>query len=1530
MRPLDVGAAVASRRGTAHELVRSVNVASDTYFPALDLARCPIAVEEVPAGGAAATAQPSVSSIGAKWDPENKSRKAELEDDDRVCKGKTQPDYAAGVAGYTSGIASWTLVSEKDGLNDEHACVGCCAGVVTNGAYTQASQSKEIWVLRCYNGQLYGASGKSYPDGKSPAIKIHQGDVCKFELDIDAGTLHVTVNDGERRILFDCISTEKGPIHPFCCFYGQAAIRITEVSGSAARSRDIVFPAIATARRSAELEDGGTIRDRMGVVDVSTFGDAASAAVRSVSRTKPRTMSRVRPAPKCTQCDGRGVMVAVSGSEKGCYLGYNCDGCEQSGSGERWHCAACRWDFCFECKPRVPAALAEDNSNVALFFRSEAEEEADVSMKLSEYEPSWLGGSGAAHGAAVTGAATGAAPAPAWAEYDVMLPRPGNYRLFAYVDPGQAGAAAAPRLEANGAQVAQFASAVEAAATSEPWPRFSSLALLIGDNESAIAGGDAGGNGDSTAEHHRTAEHPPLVKRELEKLSYGKLNKMCIQFAATVPFAKGKKSRKGKKKGMVAALLATNITKADGTQFGKCATLGAVSKSGSPRSLARMGLRAQLPPGAASAWVSVPCNGECLEDFTVGVWVRNVVSANSWSNGEDKASVAMRLASDPTSRRALSSVGTRSLFSRDGHFSFTVENNKMTLRLIGASGTKREASEASGRKRAPLASSKDPIEWHALGPWVHLAATWRSTNTGAEPDDADDAEIHKLKRVMPKKNTARLFVNGRVVAEETHAEGAPAIASSGHAATSIIVGKEKSGWEKMDGQLCAAIAQPQVWRVALDESNVWRACFHPTQIWREATATSTADDRSGATKETDESLVQPGEDANASRGLALGTADVAGGLLAAYSLESPSPLVSRAEAGGVNAAAAKLAPFGGLDARFEATLCVVRHRTSTSVSTDEDRAKERELDRLRGAWDVEIIVQHRRQVGSVPPSGGFVHGGATVAAPAPAASSASFSFGRGGPGIFGSGAASGTATTVVRSPFGSSAAPPAPPLFGSSPFGSSAAPRAPPSFGGVPPSFGSSPFGSGAAPPAPPSFGSSPFGSSAAPWPATGMTPPAAPSFGGVPPSFGSSTFGSGAAPPAPPSFGSSPFGSSAAPPATPSFSSRPFGSSAASATPAPLPWKDLKVGSRMQCRVIVGDDQCLLWGEMEEVEEVDDGGLSSGEEDVRARPSAPPSFLRTICARKIVRRSGNAVAGVHPTLELEYSPEEAPGTPGWGWVPSAPSPHRQSEAEDGVTLSAAVEQDAAPLVITWTLGTSTRRALQGDTTIEMTWTQQEPAASNVDDSQLGDADEGGAASKLGEEPASGAPQLSAAAFVRPFRQGSGFRWLDAGVHNLRGGVNSLRLGGISSATEGGDGGGCTRVGAFALRPPSEDDDGDAEDIVFLPKDNPGALVAVRSEPSVETSALLRPRTWLAAGDIVAVSEMLVKWSGGSGSKGRMVEFAKLAPPHPHAGRWIVALDKLSLSLEGALFISFLFASILLFAHSILLFALLIAGRCKR
>ena len=247
---------------SADAIKHSVNVNAEEYFPALDLARSAL-VEG--ADSETATKVSHGGGAGAMWDEDNKSSGVVLKDDGKVAKGGRQSDYAAAVAAYHDGVASWTLVSEKDNSNDEHGCIGCCTGVVTNGSYTQASTSKEMWVLRCYNGQLYCPSGSSYPDGKA-VIKFHQGDVGFFELDIDAGTLHITVNDGERRILFNDISTEKGPIHPFCCFYGDAEIRITDVSGGSVRSRDIIFPAIATARRSAALCDGGAIADRMGLV----------------------------------------------------------------------------------------------------------------------------------------------------------------------------------------------------------------------------------------------------------------------------------------------------------------------------------------------------------------------------------------------------------------------------------------------------------------------------------------------------------------------------------------------------------------------------------------------------------------------------------------------------------------------------------------------------------------------------------------------------------------------------------------------------------------------------------------------------------------------------------------------------------------------------------------------------------------------------------------------------------------------------------------------------------------------------------------------------------------------------------------------------------------------------------------------------------------------------------------------------------------------------------------------------------------
>jgi hypothetical protein len=114
--------------------------------------------------------------------------------------------------GFTHGQATWWMKLEED-TNSQTTCFGIAIRPVLDSSY---DHSKQLWMYRAYNGNLY-ARGKLLNNKKFK--KVCKGDIVKADLDMFAGTLSFTVNDEFQGVAF----TDLCGLHifPAVTFYGE-------------------------------------------------------------------------------------------------------------------------------------------------------------------------------------------------------------------------------------------------------------------------------------------------------------------------------------------------------------------------------------------------------------------------------------------------------------------------------------------------------------------------------------------------------------------------------------------------------------------------------------------------------------------------------------------------------------------------------------------------------------------------------------------------------------------------------------------------------------------------------------------------------------------------------------------------------------------------------------------------------------------------------------------------------------------------------------------------------------------------------------------------------------------------------------------------------------------------------------------------------------------------------------------------------------------------------------------------------------
>ena len=119
-------------------------------------------------------------------------------------------NYVYGTVGFKSGKAAWEFTSVTDSHGDECLTYGCGTKPVNSGSYDSSSN---LWMIRCYNGSVYPARS-----GRSSTSKIHVGDVVRFELDCDAGTVTCKINGADQGVVFTGLEGKE--VFPAVCSYG--------------------------------------------------------------------------------------------------------------------------------------------------------------------------------------------------------------------------------------------------------------------------------------------------------------------------------------------------------------------------------------------------------------------------------------------------------------------------------------------------------------------------------------------------------------------------------------------------------------------------------------------------------------------------------------------------------------------------------------------------------------------------------------------------------------------------------------------------------------------------------------------------------------------------------------------------------------------------------------------------------------------------------------------------------------------------------------------------------------------------------------------------------------------------------------------------------------------------------------------------------------------------------------------------------------------------------------------------------------
>jgi len=167
----------------------------------------------------------SISDIKAKFDKNTVSATSQsitLEEQGMLIRSTVGVNSSVLLdIGFKAGKAAWEMELVED-TTSQCTCFGAATKPVTDSSYERSS---DMWMYRCYNGQLYARSVSSGRKCK----RIKKGNIIRMELDMDVGTLRYIVNGEDQGVCFTDMN-RYGEVFPAVAFYGQdRAVRLLRV-----------------------------------------------------------------------------------------------------------------------------------------------------------------------------------------------------------------------------------------------------------------------------------------------------------------------------------------------------------------------------------------------------------------------------------------------------------------------------------------------------------------------------------------------------------------------------------------------------------------------------------------------------------------------------------------------------------------------------------------------------------------------------------------------------------------------------------------------------------------------------------------------------------------------------------------------------------------------------------------------------------------------------------------------------------------------------------------------------------------------------------------------------------------------------------------------------------------------------------------------------------------------------------------------------------------------------------------------------
>lgn len=180
---------------------------------ALRIARAPASpLDHTRGAGAGEGALDSETAFAATFSTERSGANMRMLEGGSTVESDTNDTHAA-LAATTldSGLASWEFELVSDTASDEASLFGAVVGSPGDGSRLTSYQDRTALMYRSFNGQLYNQGS----DG-SRMRKVHPGDRVRFELNLVAGTLAVSVNGDAPQVAFEGVT---GPVTPAAMTY---------------------------------------------------------------------------------------------------------------------------------------------------------------------------------------------------------------------------------------------------------------------------------------------------------------------------------------------------------------------------------------------------------------------------------------------------------------------------------------------------------------------------------------------------------------------------------------------------------------------------------------------------------------------------------------------------------------------------------------------------------------------------------------------------------------------------------------------------------------------------------------------------------------------------------------------------------------------------------------------------------------------------------------------------------------------------------------------------------------------------------------------------------------------------------------------------------------------------------------------------------------------------------------------------------------------------------------------------------------